>query len=184
MRTALAWVGLTGFGFLVVGTVLHFPGSLDDDGPLATSGLLFGTVTGLLIGALQLPVLRGRLTRPWLWPLAMAGGLAITHGLGDGGHDASGWVPVGVLGGIVAGALQALVLRQPGWGLLTALAFALAIPCGEALADAVSFNSIFEPDRQLRHVIVSAATGLLYALATLPLLARTPARAQLRRTPS
>ncbi|MEP7002915.1 MAG: hypothetical protein ABI888_00080 [Chloroflexota bacterium] len=174
MRTALAWVGLTVFGFLVVGTVLHFPGSLDDQGPLAPSGLMFGTVTGLLIGAIQLPALRGRLTRPWLWPLAMAGGLAITHGLGDGGNYASGWVPVGVLGGIAAGALQALVLRQPWWGVLTALAFALAIPGGEALGDAAS-----------RHVIVSAATGLLYALATVPLLARTPARAQLlRRTAS
>jgi hypothetical protein len=40
-----AWAGLTVGGFLVFGTFLHFPGSLDDVG-LAPAGVILGGLTG------------------------------------------------------------------------------------------------------------------------------------------
>ena len=47
-------------------------------------------MTGLIVGALQPPALRGIARPPWLWPLATAAGTAITHTIGDALPQAGG----------------------------------------------------------------------------------------------
>lgn len=169
-RTA-TWVAVTTAAVVIFGGALHFPGTLDDVGP-EVGPLVFGGVTGLLVGAAQLVPLRGRLRHRWRWPAATAAGMAITHGIGDGVSADVGYVPVAVIGGLAIGVLQALVLRMPIWGMATAAAFAIGIAGGNALAFALGFNSIFEEDAARRAVIIVGATGVLYGLFTAPLLAR------------
>ena len=171
MTRVLAWIGLTVIGYALVGTILHFPGSLDDVGP-EPGPLVFGAVTGLLIGAVQLPALRGSGPRVWLWPLATAAGIAVTHGLGDGLPSGAGYLPVAVGGGVALGVLQALVLRSPAWPVVTAIAFVVGIVGGHALAVELGFGSIFEEDTFPRHGIMAALTGAIYAAGTAPLFAR------------
>lgn len=99
MRRLSAWAGLTVASFLVVGMFLHFPGSLDDVG-LEPAPLIFGGLTGLLIGAAQLPALRGVLRSRWQWLLATAAGIAVTHAMGDGLSANSGYLPVALAGAL------------------------------------------------------------------------------------
>jgi len=109
MSSAVRWVVVTVVAYVVVGGILHFPGSLDDVG-LEPGPLAFGAVTGLLIGGAQLFALRGLLAQPWLWPVATSAGMAITHGTGDGLSPAAGYLPVAIVAGIAVGVLQAAVL--------------------------------------------------------------------------
>ena len=171
MRRVATWVAVSVAAFLLVGGALHFPGTLDDVG-FEIGPLIFGGVTGLLIGAVQLAALRGMLARPWLWPVATAIGIAITHGLGDGVSTTTGYLPVAVVGGLATGALQAAVLRRPLWAVATACAFVLGIAGGHALAFALGFNSIFPDDATARAVIIVVLTAVLYALFTAPLVAQ------------
>ena len=167
---AIAWVGLTLVGF-VVATGVHFPGTLDNVG-LQVGPMVFGAVTGLVIGALQLPALR-RVARPlWLWPLATAVGIAVTHALGDGVSVVVGYLPVALGGGAVTGALQAAVLRSPIWALATTLGFVVGMVGGQALGVTLGLDKSPD-DGLLRQAIISAGTGAAYAALTLPLLMRT-----------
>ena len=169
-RVAL-WIGVTFAGVVVVGGALHFPGTLDGVG-LEVGPLILGGVTGLLIGAAQLVALRGMLAQPWLWPVATAVGMAITHALGDGVTESTGYLPVAVVGGLATGVLQAAVLRRPLWVVATAAAFVIGIARGYALAFALGFNSIFSEDATARQVIVVGLTAVLYALFTAPVFAQ------------
>ncbi len=171
MKAMVQWVVVTAPAYLIFGGVLHFPGTLDDVG-LEPVPLAFGVVTGLLIGGTQLLVLRGRLARPWLWPLATAAGMAITHGIGDGLSPAAGYLPVAIVGGLAVGILQAAVLREPLWAIATFLALTVGIFGGYTLAFALGFNSIFDDDALARHGIMIGLSAALYALFTAPLFAR------------
>ena len=169
MSRAIAWAGLTVIGF-VLATGLHFPGSLDDVG-LEPGPFVLGAVTGLVIGALQLPALR-RVARPlWLWPLVTAVGIAVTHALGDGVSLAVGYLPVALAGGAVTGALQAALLRSPIWALATTLAFVVGMVGGQALGVTLGLDKTSD-DGLLRQALISAGTGAAYAALTLPLLMR------------
>jgi hypothetical protein len=181
MSRVIAWISLTVAGFLLAGTLLHFPGSLDDD-PWAPSAFVLGALTGLAIGGLQLLAIRQVLRRPWAWalrylllplwpsPLPPGLGIAITHGLGDGVSAAVGYLPVALIGGIATGVLQAGALRTPLWAVATAAAFVVGIIGGHALAVELGFGSIFDEDVFPRHAIIAGLTGVLYALLTAPLL--------------
>ncbi|HEV2011225.1 MAG TPA: hypothetical protein VGS17_09395 [Candidatus Limnocylindria bacterium] len=173
MRRLSGWAGLTVASFLVVGTFLHFPGSLDDVG-LEPAPLIFGGLTGLLIGAAQLPALRGVLRSRWQWLVATAAGIAVTHAMGDGLSPSSGYLPVALAGGLATGVFQAAVLRRPWWALVTAAAFVIGIVGGWSIAIAGRIGSIFEEDWVAQHAIMSSLTGVLYALFTAPLFARFP----------
>lgn len=168
---AARWVVVTIAGYLFVGGALHFPGTLDDVGP-EIGPLILGAVTGLLIGAAQLIALRRLLPRPWLWPLATAVGLAITHGMGDGVSTQTGYLPVALVGGVATGVLQAAVLRQPWWVVATAGAFVIGIAGGHALAFQIGFSSQFDDDMTSRYAILLGLTAVLYALFTAPLIAQ------------
>ena len=65
----LAWVAATAAGYFVVGSIFHFPGGPGPSLSLeaAAGGLVFGSVTGLLIGTLQWLVLRGRMPKAGRW---------------------------------------------------------------------------------------------------------------------
>jgi len=165
------WIGVTVASVVVIGGVLHFPGTLDDVG-FEVGPLILGGVTGLLIGAAQLLALRGSLARPWRWPVVTALGIAITHGMGDGVSTTTGYLPVAVVGGLATGALQAAVLRRPLWAVATACAFVVGIAGGYALAFALGFNSIFPDDAAARAAIIVGLTGVLYALFTAPVFAQ------------
>jgi hypothetical protein len=169
MSRVIAWISLTVAGFLLAGTLLHFPGSLDDD-PWAPSAFVLGALTGLAIGGLQLLAIRQVLRRPWAWPVATGLGIAITHGLGDGVSAAVGYLPVALIGGIATGVLQAGALRTPLWAVATAAAFVVGIIGGHALAVELGFGSIFDEDVFPRHAIIAGLTGVLYALLTASLL--------------
>ena len=164
MSRLLAWLGLTVLGF-VLAAGLHFPGTLDDVG-FQPGGFEIGAVTGLVIGAIQLVVLRGVMRPLWLWPIVMAAGIAVTHGLGDGLSEDVGYLPVAVGGGLATGVLQAVALRQTWWAIATCAGFVIGIAGGAPLTAALGFQDL------TRHVIMSAATGLAYAGLTAPLLLR------------
>ena len=171
MKRAAVWAGLTVAGFALFGIGLHFPGSLDDAGP-EPGPVVFGAVTGRLIGALQLPALRG-IARPlWAWPLATAAGIGITHGLGDGLSQQAGYLWVALIGGLATGAFQSAVLREPIWVPAVLLAFGVGILGGYQLAYAMGFSSIFDQDAFARHIAMSIAAGVAFAIATWPILER------------
>jgi hypothetical protein len=171
MNRVGAWIAVTVVAFMVVGGMLHFPGTLDGDGP-ALGPVILGGMTGLLIGGAQLVVLRPLLRHPWHWPAASAIGIAVTHAIGDGVSADVGYVPVAIIGGLATGALQAAVLRVPLWAVATTLAFAIGIAGGHALGFALGFNSIFPDDAVARGLIILGLTATLYALFTAPLFAR------------
>ena len=171
MSSAVRWVVVTVVAYVVVGGILHFPGSLDDVG-LEPGPLAFGAVTGLLIGGAQLFALRGLLAQPWLWPVATSAGMAITHGTGDGLSPAAGYLPVAIVAGIAVGVLQAAVLREPLWAPAAAAGLAIGIFGGYNLAYALGFNSIFDDDALARHAIMTGLSAILYALFTAPIFAR------------
>lgn len=169
MIRAVAWVGLTLIGFVLAAGV-HFPGTLDDVG-LELGPLVLGAVTGIVIGALQLPVLRGLVRPLWLWTLATAAGIAVTHALGDGVSAEVGYVPVALIGGAATGALQAALLRSPLWAAATTLAFVVGIVGGHALGLALALRLAGE-DGLLGVAILSVGTGATYSALTMPLLLR------------
>ncbi|HEV2251046.1 MAG TPA: hypothetical protein VGT60_11130 [Candidatus Limnocylindria bacterium] len=178
----MRWPIVTVPAYVIAGGALHFPGSLDAVG-LEPGPLALGAVTGLLIGAAQLVALRGVLLHPWLWPLATAAGMAITHAAGDGLSAAAGYLPVAIVGGIALGVSQGAVLRQPLWVLATAAGLFIGIYGGYTLAFGLGFNSIFEQDALPRHASMTGLSAALYALFTAPIVARmrpprrlTPAR--------
>ncbi len=169
MIRAVAWVGLTLIGF-VLATGLHFPGTLDNVG-WEVGPMVLGAVTGIAIGALQLPVLRGLVRPLWLWPLATAAGIAVTHALGDGVSPGVGYVPVALIGGAATGALQAALLRSPLWAAATTLAFVVGIVGGRAIGVALGLR-LADEDGLLGAAILSIGTGAIYAALTVPLLIR------------
>lgn len=171
MSGAVRWVVVTVPAYVVIAGILHFPGSLDDVGP-EPGPFIFGAVTGLLVGAVQLFALRGMLARPWLWPLATAVGMGVTHLTGDGLSPAAGYLPVAIVAGIAVGALQALVLRQALWAPAAAAGLAIGIFGGYNLAFAIGFNSIFDDDALARQGIMTGLSAVLYALFTAPIFAR------------
>ena len=171
MSRVSQWVAGTIAGFLIFGSALHFPGSLDND-PWAPSAFVLGALTGFLVGALQLFALRGALSRPWLWPIATAVGIAITHGLGDGMPTSAGYLSVAFGGGIATGVLQAMLVRQPWWAVAATSAFVVGIVGGWSIAVAAGVGSIFEEDWLPQHAIMSGLTGVLYAASTAPLFTR------------
>ena len=110
----MAWVVATVAGYLVVGSIFHFPGG---PGPslnleAAAGGAVFGAVTGLLIGTLQWLVLRRRMpkARRWVWGTAL--GMAITHGIVDGAPDSINLALLALPGLAVLGGLQARLLHR------------------------------------------------------------------------
>ncbi|MDQ6859381.1 MAG: hypothetical protein M3Z65_10330 [Chloroflexota bacterium] len=129
-------------------------------------------MTGLLIGGAQMLVLRGTLAHPWLWPLATAAGMAVTHATGDGVSPATGYLPVAIVGGLAVGGLQAAVLREPLWAVATFVALVVGIFGGYTLAFALGFNSIFDTDATARQATIIGLTAVVYALLTAPLVAR------------
>ena len=167
----MRWLAITFGAYLLIGGLLHFPGSLDDVGP-EPGPFMLGGITGLLIGGAQLFALRGRLARPWLWPVATAAGMAITHEVGDGLSPAAGYLPVAIVAGVAVGALQALVLRSPLWGLATGTALFIGIFGGYTLAFALGYNSIFEQDATVRQIFMVVLSALLYPALTAPVFAR------------
>ena len=171
MNRVARWVVVSVPAYVIFGGLLHFPGSLDNVG-LEPGPLVFGAVTGLLIGGTQLIALRGMLARPWQWPLATAAGMAITHEIGDGLSPDVGYLPVAIVGGIAVGILQAAVVRQPLWAVTTAAALTIGIFGGYTLAFAVGFNSIFDDDALARQAIMTGLSAVLYALFTAPIFAR------------
>lgn len=171
MRRAVRWIAVTVPAYTIAGGGLHFPGSLDDVGP-ELGPLVFGSVTGVLIGCAQLFALQGVLAHPWLWPLATAAGMAITHGTGDGLSRDVGYLPVAIVGGIAVGMFQAAVLRRPVWAFATFAALAIGIFGGYTLGHALGFNSVFEDDAFARHATMTALSAVLYALFTAPIVAR------------
>lgn len=171
MSGAGRWIAVTVLAYVVFAGALHFPGSLDDVGP-EVGPLIFGAVTGLLIGGVQLIALRGRLAHRWRWPVATALGMAVTHGVGDGLSTEVGYLPVAIVAGLAVGGCQAVVVRRGTWAVATALALGVGIFGGQQLAYAMGFNSIFEQDVTARHVIMTVASAVLYALCTAPIFAR------------
>jgi hypothetical protein len=166
---AVRWVAVTVPAFALVGGMLHFPGSPDDAGwESGGFGFVFGAVTGLLIGSVQLLALRGLLPRPSRWLIATAIGLGVTHGLGDGLPSSAGYLPV-ALGGLVTGTLQAAVLRRRWWLVATAAAFVVGILGGHAIIAAANVPNDLPADWTRRHTIVALATGIAYAAFTAPL---------------
>ena len=110
----LAWVAATAAGYFVVGSIFHFPGGPGPSVSLeaAAGGLVFGSVTGLLIGTLQWLVLRGRMPKAGRWVWATALGIAITHGIVDGAPDSINLALLTLPGLAVLGSLQARLLRR------------------------------------------------------------------------
>lgn len=98
--------------------------------------------------------------------------MAITHEVGDGLSLAAGYLPIAIVAGVAVGALQAMVLRSPLWGLATASALFIGIFGGYTLAFALGYNSIFEQDATVRRVFMVALSALLYAAFTAPVFAR------------
>lgn len=171
MKAMVWWVVVTIPAYVIIGGILHFPGTLDDVG-LEPGPFVLGAVTGGLIGGAQLLVLRGWLARPWLWPLATAAGMAITHGTGDGLSQDVGYLPVAIVGGLAVGILQAAVLREPLWAVATFAALTIGIFGGYTLAFGLGFNSIFDADAIARHAVITGLSAVLYAGCTAPLFAR------------
>jgi hypothetical protein len=165
------WIAVTVPAYLLIAGGLHFPGSLDAVGP-EVGPLVFGAVTGLLLGGAQLVAFRGRLAHRWRWPVATAVGMAIAHGVGDGLSPDAGYLPVAIVAGLGVGGCQAVVVRRASWAVATAVALGVGIFGGQQLAYAMGFNSIFEQDITARHVVMTAASAMLYALCTAPIFAR------------
>lgn len=156
------WFGVSSLGF-VLAALLHFPGTLDGVG-LELGPFIIGGVTGLVIGSMQVGLLRdlGRLI--WLWPLATAFGFAATHGIGDGVTTEVGYLPVALIGGAATGALQAALLRRPAWAFATTGAFLIGLLGAPPLATVLGTTEL------VRQMVITGAVGVAYAALTVPLL--------------
>lgn len=163
-----AWVGIlwavvTLAVFTAAGSVFHFPSSLPPNNgeqfyPAGINGAIVnGLGTGILIGAVQLLVLRRAVHVSWRWIAASAAAFLLIHAVGDVFPD-SLVMPVEMLpGGLLLGGLQWWALRfqlRQGlwWTACTTVSWAVGLLLGMTVTAGMA-------DWRMEHILVGLFAG-------------------------
>ena len=170
------WVAVAA-AFPVAG---YIGGTISGPVDAVAAALVGGALTGAGLGAVQWWAAKGSLGHPRAWigssTVGYAGGLAAGAALVDYKTDLGSLAVMGLVGGAVLGAAQALALAREGgrrlalaWGATTPLLFALGWCATSAIG--VSVEDQF--------TVFGAAGAVLFMLLSGLVLARfTPTRAQ------
>ena len=178
----ILWALVSTAGFTLVGAALHFPpfGGETFDGGAAAFGALLGAISGVLVGALQRPLLRRLVPGARGWVLATTIGFAAMHAIGDG--VPSSVATVTLTGGAVLGAMQWAILRRffsraAWWIPATLSSLFIGSTLGLGAAWSLGLMAWTGPAGWgAQHAFVSAVGGLLVGLTTGWLMVRLPRR--------
>lgn len=134
----LGWLFTNLIGFGLVGMLFHnfplaftFPPNVTRLGAFKFGaafggGLAFGAIPALLIGLLQWLILRRYLSASRWWIVSVSAGVGLMHFITDGFENARDLSIAVLLGGLVVGVLQWLLLRQhfqqSGWWIVATVA--------------------------------------------------------------
>ncbi len=174
--TVGAWLRATWYGWLLGVPLVILLALGGEAAGIGGSQVLVGIGMGLGVGLLQARLLRTVLSRPAVWLLSSAVGLAIPFLVTDlaprFGRDLPYSLPIAVVaGGLIIGVWQAQLLRgharSPGWWIL-ANAVGWTLAAGMAyLADvAVRGHAIRGLPGALAYLGAVAAGGLLLGVVT------------------
>jgi hypothetical protein len=171
---AAQWTFATVLGLTAAGLVLHFPGDRVTSGlnlglqsEAAIVGTILGAISGAFVGLIQWLAVRPVVGRAGLLALAMVAGIAVTHGLADGGGAGLGPLGVALVGGLVIGAGFAVAGYGLGGAAIATLGWAFGIVAAYWVADAAGLPATQDPSGwATQHTVIGAVTGTVWGLAT------------------
>jgi hypothetical protein len=174
LMQAIAWVTATAIGLAFGGFALHFPGSFGGlyawDPVAVAFGAILGFATGLGVGLVQWAALWLPRRQGARLALAMALGIAITHGLLDGAPDAVGFLPVTAASGLAVAAIFAVAFDQRAPAAM--LASAVGWAAGQVFAAWLTHSALGMPwhetpvDWSLTHLVAGISIAIAWTVPT------------------